>query len=62
MAFHPAYEKLHVSRAPCFLKDHILTVMKENMGFQNDGADVLSCEYQACTNLKGSSGAIRKIS
>lgn len=28
-----------------FLQHHVFGVMKGNMGFQNDGADVLSCDY-----------------
>lgn len=55
MAFHPAYGNFTSAGPPAFLKDHVLAVMRDNMSFQNDGADVLSCEYfQAYTNIKRS--------
>jgi hypothetical protein len=55
MAFHPAYGNFTSAGPPRFLKDHVLAVMKDNMSFQNDGADVLSCEYfQAYSNIKRS--------
>jgi hypothetical protein len=55
MAFHPGYGNFTSPGPPRFLKDHVLAVMKDNMSFQNDGADVLSCEYfQAYTNIKRS--------
>jgi len=55
MAFHSAYGNFTSAGPPRFLKDHVLAVMKDNMSFQNDGADVLSCEYfQAYSNIKRS--------
>ena len=51
----PSARELHVARAARFLQDHVFAVIKDNMSFQNDGADVLSCEYfQAYTNIKRS--------
>jgi hypothetical protein len=55
MAFHSAYGNFTSAGPPRFLKDHVLAVMKDNMSFQNDGADVLSCDYfQAYSNIKRS--------
>jgi hypothetical protein len=55
IAFHPAYGNFTSAGPPLFLRDHVLAVMQDNMSFQNDGADVLSCEYfQAYTNIKRS--------
>jgi hypothetical protein len=55
IALHPAYGNFTSASPPRFLKDHVLSVMKDNMSFQNDGADVLSCEYfQAYSNIKRS--------
>lgn len=55
MALHPAYGNFTSAGPPNFLEDHVLTVMRDNMSFQNDGADVLSCEYfQGYSNIKRS--------
>ncbi|KAH6663548.1 hypothetical protein B0J14DRAFT_662058 [Halenospora varia] len=55
MAFHPAYRNFTSASPLAFLKDHVLAVIRDNISFQNDGADVLSCEYfQAYTNIKRS--------
>jgi hypothetical protein len=55
MAFHPAHGNFTSPRPPAFLKNHVLTVMQDNMSYQNDGADILSCEhFQAYTNIKRS--------
>jgi hypothetical protein len=55
MAFHPAYGNFTSPGPPAFLRDHVLAVMQDNMSFQNDGADVLSCEFfQAYSNIKRS--------
>ena len=55
MAFHPAYGNFSSAGPPRFLRDHVLSVMKDNMSFQNDGADVLSCKhFQAYSNIKRS--------
>lgn len=48
---------------PWFLQDHVFAVMKDNMSFQNDGADVLSCDYfQSTATSSGRSGTIPRIS
>jgi len=55
IAFHPAHGNFTSPGPPRFLNDHVFAVMKDNMSFQNDGADVLSCNYfQAYTNIKRS--------
>jgi hypothetical protein len=55
MAFHPAYGNFTSADPPIFLRDHVLAVMRDNMSFHNDEADVLSCEYfQAYTYIKRS--------
>jgi hypothetical protein len=55
MAFHPAYGNFSSPGPPRFLRDHVLSVMRDNMSFQNDGADVLSCKYfHAYSNIKRS--------
>ena len=55
LAFHPAYGNFTSPGPPQFLTDHVFAVMKDNMSFQNDGADVLSCNhFQAYTNIKRS--------
>ena len=53
MAFHPAYGNFTSDGPPRFLRDHVLSVMEDNMSFQNDGADILSCKhFQAYSNIK----------
>ena len=55
LAFHPAYGNFSSPQPPSFLTDNILAVMKDNMSYQNDGADMLSCGYfQAYSNIKRS--------
>lgn len=55
LAFHPAYGNFSSPRPPSFLTDNILAVMKDNMSYQNDGADTLNCGYfQAYSNIKRS--------
>lgn len=55
LAFHPAYGNFTSPGPPRFLRDHVFAVMKDNMSFQNDGADVLSCDYfQGYSNIKRS--------
>jgi hypothetical protein len=44
-AFRPAYGFTSPGPPPWFLHDNVYAVMKGNMSFQNDGADVLSCDY-----------------
>jgi hypothetical protein len=45
LAFHPACGNFTSPGLPRFLQDHVFAVMKDNMSFQNDGAEVLSCDY-----------------
>ena len=45
IAFHPAYRNFISTGLLRFLNDHIFAIMKDNISFQNDGADVLSCNY-----------------
>ena len=53
LAFHPAYGNFSSPRPPSFITDNLLTIIRDNMSFQNDGADVLSCGYfQAYSNIK----------
>ena len=55
LAFHPAYGNFSSPQPPSFLTDNILAVMKDNMSYQNDGADTLNCGYfQAYSNIKRS--------
>ena len=55
LAFHPAYRNFSSPEPPAFLTDNLLAILKDNMSFENDGADVLSCGYfQAYSNIKRS--------
>ena len=55
LAFHPAYGNFSSPQPPSFLTDNILAVMKDNMSYQNDGAETLSCGYfQAYSDIKRS--------
>ena len=45
---------MKVLLSPRFLQDHVFAVMKGNMSFQNDGADVLSCDYFQAYSIKRS--------
>lgn len=45
LAFHPAYSNFSSPRPPSFLVDNVLAIIRDNISFQNDGADVLSCGY-----------------
>jgi len=55
MAFHPVYGNFSSPRPPRFLQDHVFAIMKDNMSFQNEGAEVLSCGYfQGYSNIKRS--------
>ena len=55
LGFNLALGNFTSAGPPWFLQDHVIAVMKDNMSFQNDGADVLSCEYfQAYSNIKRS--------
>ena len=44
LAFHPADGNFSSPRPPVFL-DHVLVIMRDNMSFQYDSADVLKCGY-----------------
>lgn len=55
LAFHPVYGNFSSPHPPSFLSDNLLTVMKDNMSFQNQGADVLSFgHFQGYSNIKRS--------
>ncbi|KAL5351019.1 hypothetical protein ACLOAV_004593 [Pseudogymnoascus australis] len=55
LAFHPAYGNFTSPGPPRLVQDHFFAVMKDNMSFQNDGPDVLSCDYfQGYSNIKRS--------
>jgi len=55
LAFHPAYGNFSSPGPPSFLIDNVLAVMRDNMSYQNDGADTLSYGYfQAYSNIKRS--------
>jgi hypothetical protein len=52
LAFHPAHGNFTSPRPPRFLRDHVFAAMKDNMSFQNDSAEVLSCDYfQGYSNI-----------
>jgi hypothetical protein len=53
LAFHPAYGNFSSHRPPRFLNDHVLTIMKDNLSYRNQGADPLSYgAFQAYSNIK----------
>lgn len=55
LGFHPAYGNFTSDRPPAFLDRNLFTIMKENMSYQNQGADVLSFGFfQGYSNLKRS--------
>ncbi|KAL6405471.1 hypothetical protein AUP68_11227 [Ilyonectria robusta] len=55
LGFHPAYGNFSSPEPPAFLKNNLLAIMKDNMSFQNEGADVLSFGFfQAYSNIKRS--------
>jgi hypothetical protein len=55
LAFHPAYGNFSSPQPPAFLVDNLFAVMRENMSYQNHGADALSYGYfQAYSNIKRS--------
>lgn len=45
LGFNMAVGNFTSPSPPRFLQDHVVVVMKDNMSFQNDCADVLSCDY-----------------
>ncbi len=45
LAFHPAYGNFSSPQPPAFLVDNVLAVMRENVRFQNNGADALRYGY-----------------
>jgi hypothetical protein len=53
LAFHPAYGNFSSAKPPSFLANGVLAILQDNMSFQNDGGDVLSCGYfQGYSNIK----------
>lgn len=53
LGFHPRYGNVSSPHPPAFLTDKVFTILKDNMSFRNDGADVLGCGYfQAYSNIK----------
>jgi hypothetical protein len=55
VAFSPVYGNFASSQPPDFLKQNVLTVMRNNLNVRNEGVDVLSCGYfQAYSNVKRS--------
>lgn len=61
LGFHPAYGNVSSPEPPRFLATDQLAIMKDNMSFQNDGADVLEFGYfQAYSNIKRSIRHSRK--
>lgn len=52
LAFHPRYGNFSSPRPPMFL-ERLCTVMRDNMSYQNNGADVLSFGFfQGYSNIK----------
>jgi hypothetical protein len=55
VAFSPVYGNFTSSQPPDFLKQNVLTVMRNNLNVRNEGVNVLSCGYfQAYSNVKRS--------
>ena len=55
LAFHPAYGNFSSPQPPAFLVDNVLAVMRENIRFQNNGADAFRYGYfQAYSDIKSS--------
>jgi hypothetical protein len=55
VAFSPVYGNFTSSKPPDFLKQNVLTVMRNNLNVRNEGVDALSCGYfQAYSNVKRS--------
>ena len=53
LANHPRYGNFTSDAPPRFLDDRVFAAMKDNMSYQNDGAEVLSCDYcQGYSDLK----------
>lgn len=51
LGFNTALKNFTSPRPPQFLYDYVIAVMGENMSFQNDGANILWCDYfQAYSN------------
>jgi hypothetical protein len=52
LANHHAYGNFASGRPPAFL-DNVLTILRDNLSFENDGADVLYAGYfQGYSNIK----------
>jgi hypothetical protein len=55
LGFHPVYGNFTSDHPPAFLDRNLFAIMKENMSYQNQGADVLSFGFfQGYSNLKRS--------
>jgi hypothetical protein len=55
LAFHPVYGNFSSPQPPAFLVDNVLAVMRENIRFQNNGADVFRYGYfQGYSDIKSS--------
>jgi hypothetical protein len=53
LAFHPAYGNFSSPQPPAFLVDNVLAVMRENIRFQNNGADAFRYGYfQGYSDIK----------
>lgn len=53
VAFSPVYGNFTSSKPPDFLKQNVLTVMRNNLNVRNEGVEALSCGYfQAYSNVK----------
>jgi hypothetical protein len=52
LAFHPAYGNFSSPKPPAFLAP-VLAILRDNMSYRNEGADVLSCGFfQGYSNIK----------
>jgi hypothetical protein len=45
LAFYPIYSNFMSPKPLCFLQDHVLAVMKDNMSYQNNRVSVLLYEF-----------------
>lgn len=55
VGFSPIYGNFAASQPPEFLKQNVLTVMRNNLSVRNEGVDALACGYfQAYSNVKRS--------
>lgn len=53
LAFHPAYGNLSSPEPPAFLANNRLAITRDNMSYENEGADVVQYKhFQAYSNIK----------